>query len=843
MLAFFSVSTFAQQVTGKVVDEKGVELIGATVVVKDGKAMTVTDLDGNFTLKVPENEDVEVVVAFISFVDKIFSVNLKKGETKDLGEIKLVINAIGIEELKVIASYAVDRRTPVAVSTISPNVILEKLGTQEFPEILKSTPSVYATKTGGGYGDGRINLRGFNSNNIGVLINGVPVNDMESGKVYWSNWAGLADVTRLMQVQRGLGASKLAISSVGGTINILTRTTDVNKGGSLYYGMGNNGYNKMAFTVSTGLMDNNWAVTVSGARTAGDGYVRGTDFLGYSYFFNISKRLDKHTFSLTAFGASQWHNQRSTKHLIETFRNSPFGIQTNTDYGYRDGSVYGGAYAFNQYTKPQTSLNHYWKISKNTTLSTSIYASFGRGGGRRMSGPGAGAYSVSGGKYENIETLEAVQRTNDGYIDFDQAISDNIASNTGSQSIISMSNNSHDWYGVLSSLNSKIGKVNITAGLDARYYKGYHYRSVDDLLGGDYFLDANNKNIDEGTPLQVGDKFSYYNIGEVLWEGLFVQTEYVSDRFSAFLSGAASLKNYKRTDYFNYTPEEGQSSEWINFFGYSAKAGANLNITKNQNIFINGGYFTRAPFFQYAFLNYLNDVNENIENEKVMSAEFGYGIKTSKIRVNLTLYHTRWMDKALTKTLGDGTANILGLNAIHQGVEFEFKYKITDKFTFRAMASVGDWQWQDDVIADIYDVDNVYQGSVTVYAADVHVGDAAQTTAALGVDWKIFKDLKIGFDFNHYDRLYAQFEIDTRTSEDDMGIDSWLMPDYQVLDFNIKYRFKIGKLSSTVYGKIDNILNAEYISDGFDGSAHNSFTSGVYYGFGRTWSIGLKTRF
>lgn len=69
------------------------------------------------------------------------------------------------------------------------------------------------------------------------------------------------------------------------------------------------------------------------------------------------------------------------------------------------------------------------------------------------------------------------------------------------------------------------------------------------------------------------------------------------------------------------------------------------------------------------------------------------------------------------------------------------------------------------------------------------------------------------------------------------------MPDYQLMDFNIKYRFKMGKFKSTLYGKIDNILDTEYMSDGFDGSAHDSFTSGVYYGFGRTWSMGLKVKF
>ena len=58
------------------------------------------------------------------------------------------------------------------------------------------------------------------------MINGMPVNDMENGAVYWSNWAGLSDITSAMQVQRGLGASKLAIASVGGTINVVTNSSE-----------------------------------------------------------------------------------------------------------------------------------------------------------------------------------------------------------------------------------------------------------------------------------------------------------------------------------------------------------------------------------------------------------------------------------------------------------------------------------------------------------------------------------------------------------------------------------------------------------------------------------------
>ena len=160
--------------------------------------------------------------------------------------------SIGLKEVKVMASYGHDKGVePVVLSTISAKDIATKLSNQEFPEIMKSTPSIYATKQGGGFGDSRLMLRGFGSENIAVLINGIPVNGMENGSVYWSNWSGLADVTNSIQVQRGIGLSKLGLFSVGGTVNIVTQSTEVNRQGSVYYGIGNDRYQKMGFNLSS----------------------------------------------------------------------------------------------------------------------------------------------------------------------------------------------------------------------------------------------------------------------------------------------------------------------------------------------------------------------------------------------------------------------------------------------------------------------------------------------------------------------------------------------------------------------------------------------------------------
>ncbi|WBX68955.1 carboxypeptidase-like regulatory domain-containing protein [Tenacibaculum dicentrarchi] len=237
-LFFVAATVLGQiQLTGKVVDEMGQPLPGAGVIVKATANGTATDFDGNFKLSAKSKSGV-VIVSFIGYVNQKIAYTASKS---NLGTIKLEPSNVLNEVVITATSFAVGRKTPVAVSTLKSADIQAKLGTQEFPEILKSTPGVYATKTGGGYGDSRINLRGFASANVAVMINGVPINDMESGKVYWSNWAGLSDVTAAMQVQRGLGASKVAVPSIGGTINIITKSTDVKKGGSINTSVANDG--------------------------------------------------------------------------------------------------------------------------------------------------------------------------------------------------------------------------------------------------------------------------------------------------------------------------------------------------------------------------------------------------------------------------------------------------------------------------------------------------------------------------------------------------------------------------------------------------------------------------
>jgi len=730
------VTTYGQgTVKGVVKDPASNEsLIGASIRVQDETTGTVSNLDGSFSLQLEAGTHL-LEISYVGYITVTKEVTVRDGQTTDMEEIALEVNAVGLQEVRVVSSMAIARQTPVAVSSIKPKQIMEKLGNQEYPEILKSTPGIYATKQGGAFGDSRVNLRGFDQRNIAVMINGVPVNDMENGWVYWSNWAGLPDVTQYMH-----------------------------KDGAIEY---------------------------------------------------VRK---------------------------------------------------------NYYHKPQAILNHFWTINQQTSLLTALYASIGTGGGT--------------GSYGNTDKFYGDYLRN-GQVDFDRIVDENAAlGDLGSESILRSSVNNHNWYGILSTLNHKWGDLSINGGFDGRYYKGEHYRIVTDLLGGEYFLDVNRNYNKPNNVAKVGDKIDYYDDGEVLWAGIFAQAEYTLGDLSAFVAGSFSDKMYRRIDYFNYFNDKlkkqllgdatlrqeyidllgeatydnamsiNQATNWTTYLGLSIKGGANYNINDNHNVFLNTGFFARQPDFNATYLNYQNILNEDAKNEKVFSFELGYGFNARVLRANLNVYYTKWLDKTFIRTSSqthpDGsvdyfTANILGVDAIHKGVELDLIYSPFPRLNILGMLSLADWRWLNDLEdVKLFDDNQVEVGSYDLYLADVHVGDAAQTTFAIGLDYELMKGFKIGMDYNYYDRLFAEFDPLSRTSapEDDAkNPEAWELPDFGLVDVNLRYDVTLAGLNASFFANINNLFDEEYVSDAYDGDFHDWKSAEVYYGWGRSWSVSLRLNF
>jgi len=875
VISFFVVIMLAQLtfsqglVKGIVVDKATNEpLIGVSVYSSASGVGASTALDGSFAIKLSAGKQT-LTVSYVGYSTKTVQVSTSN---PNLGEIMMESEAIGLNDVTVTSSVAIRRKTPVALSVIDPLTIENKLGIQEFPEVLKSTPGIYATRQGGGFGDSRVNLRGFESANIAVMVNGVPVNDMAWGGVYWSNWAGLSDVTRSMQVQRGLGASKVAAPSLGGNINIVTRSSDAKKGGAVSYGIGNDGYSKIGFSVSTGLTEDNWAITLLGSKTVGNGYIQGTEFESYSYFMNISKKIsDAHQLSFTAFSAPQWHNQRnnSDRLTIEEWQKQPLKYKYNASYGF-DMNGQRKQSSYNVYNKPQISLNHFWTINEKSSLSTALYVSIGNGGG--YGGQGYESTDRSNWYGASNGIPNTLYRAQDGTFDYGAIYDLNIASEKGSKMIMSNSINKHIWYGALSTFNTKFGQnIDFYGGLDLRYYKGVHTNEIVDLYGGKFFIDQTARPTLTSTDwktnkLGVGDVVYRDYDGYVVSEGVFGQAEYNKDGLSAFVSLSGSNTSYWRYDRFYYDADQARS-ETVNYLGYCAKGGANYNINDYHNVFANIGIISRAPFFSGgAFLQSTtsNITNPNAVNEKAFSAEVGYGFKSKYVSANVNVYRTNWIDKTMVRAINANSpeslvANMQGVNALHQGVELDFISKPTKNLEITGMVSLGDWNWQKNASGYLFNrqgepvdqngqvvngVANAYK--MTVNLEGIHVGNSAQTTAALGANYQILKGLRIGLDGNYYGRNYSNFNISSvgtsLTPTTDFA-QPWMIPDAITVDFSANYRFKIGDYDTSLVGNIFNLLDSDYISDATDGSDHTWKTATVFYGFGRTWSVSLKMKF
>ena len=888
-LICLSISALAQKnVVGTVLDtESRFPLIGVSIIEEGTQNGCSTDVDGNFSIKLSDGNK-HLIISYVGYEKKV----VQTGNKSNLGTISLAPKELKLNDVTVTAQLAIPRKTPVAASTVYESEIDERLGNNEFIEVLKTTPGVHVNRVGGGWADSEIFMRGFDNSNVAVMINGIPVNDMENGSLYWSNWASLSDVASMIQTQRGIGATKLSSPAVGGTINIVTKGIETQKGGNAYYMTGNDGYNKFAFSVSTGLMKNGLAMTFQGSRATGDGYAKGTDFQVYSYFANISKRInDQHQLSLTAFGAPQKHHMRSNgltkgewEYVKNTYQGEDHWTRYNPSYGFdRNGQVKSSDY--NKYHKPEVYLNYVWQINEKSNLSTTAYASWGRGYG--YSGQAnSDTYSEYDWYAADYGKLNRTFRCPDGTFDYAAIEKINASSSNGSQMIMSTNGGNQDWYGGVSTFSTRfLDCLDWHAGVDLRYYTANHVNRIVDLYGGEYYIDptrsevslSNNKNATDewkNAHLGVGDVVYRDYDSYIMQEGLFSQLEYSKKKVNVFLSGALNYSTFWRYDHFYFDSDNARSKN-IGFLGGNIKTGANYNINKNNNVFANIGYNSKAPAFKNgAFMSATssNVTNKRAKNEKSLSAEIGYMFHNEYLNFKANAYYTKWMDKSMTKK-GKLTeqyyVNMTGVGSRHMGLEFELRTTPFQWFEAGAMFSIGDWCWDSEsAIGYAY---NIYgealstDGNVTTPgAADhawakinmegVHVGGSAQTTGALDVLFKPFMGFRIGATMNYYARNYAYYALSGSSlsiGKDVYIAEPWKAPSVCTMDLRSSYQFNLGGFKATLTGQVSNLFDKHYIEKAWNPISVSKTENPVvneddvymFYSLGRTWSLRLKLDF
>ena len=773
-----------------------------------------------------------------------------------IGYTATLCDTLTLQEVTVNASFSSPKNSPLRLTTVDNETLKARAAARTYPELLKGIPGVYATAETGSYGDAKFNIRGFGQENIAVLLNGIPISGLTSGNMFWNNWLGLSDATYAIQLQKGVGASMLSDGSVGGSMNIITTTSDDRFSANAGMTASHFGTFKGYVSVSSGLLPKGWTVSAMASYVGGHGYVEATDVSAFSYMLNVGKRIGKgHSLLFTALGSPERHDQRSQRLSIEEI--DKYGRTYSKNWGYRDGKSYN--ISQNNYFKPYFTLQHIWDGEK-FSMKNSVYLSIGQGGGRWTETTGAPILSFM--KDGHIDWQAVVQANNTtGTVRASDAIGPEPSGNAA-LNILSDFMAGHTQAGAIASAEYHLAsKWTVGAGAHYQYYSTWENERITDLLGADFWYeDYASKSLaglSGRNPYKtVGDYIRTDN-GKVTHHGtVYLTSSYVSDKLSANvgLSGFGSIN--RRWDKYNYTGSD-IWSEVAKGLGASIKGGLLWKPAYGHSIYANGGWYSRLPYPSVWFSAGNNEITENVRNERNVLGELGYRYAWGRGGMEVTCYVAYWKNKSMMSdpykqadAIGATKYMVTGLDALHYGVEADAFYKPADWVRISAYISLGDWRWKNDVAAVIYDNYSDNQvGTIGVYSDGLPVGGAPQTQVGAAVRFDIPAGFSLDVDWNFNDRMYAEFDPVTRTSAEDRS-PAYRIPSYHLLGATLQWTGAFGRRTAarsddsfcrlTVFVTGANLLDTMYIERGKDGVGHDLASFRGYWGFGRNFSFGIR---
>ena len=885
-LLFASVSLAQYNVTGTVVAlDIGDSLPGASVILEGTSRGTTTDTEGHFELSGLSPGTYTITVSFVGYEDASQVVTVRSVDI--VLNFELESTSVALEGMEVFSSRALEQRTPVSFTTLGRAELRRDLGSRDVPLVLNSAPSVYSTAQGGGAGDARVNVRGFNQRNIAIMVNGIPTNDMENGWLYWSNWDGLGEVINSIQLQRGLSIVTLATPSIGGTMNILTDPARNTRQVLLRQEFGNDGLRKTNLVLSSGLVNGKVAVTVSGVRKTGRGYVDGTWTDMWSYYAAVGwNASSRHRIDFFAIGTPQRHGQNLFRQNIaaydhgfarKVFEQDGLDEETIADIlrqfperGRRWNQNIGPvseSYTRDQHNgfgptrrknaeyideienffhKPIVSLSHFGQLTDKSLLSTTLYYSGGKGGG-------SGRH---GALIQNYDGPSPVP-------DYDATIQWN-RENGQSFGIIRNRHNVQWTLGAISKLTHQVSsRFKLEIGLDWRAAEIQHFSTVRDLLGGEGYLRLDDSDFwgPEGRVLQLGERFEYNDQVTVDWIGGFLQGQYDTGSWSSFAVAGYSSVKYSFEDFF---ADDGNGGFFTasppSIGGYQIKGGTSYSLNDAVSIYVNAGYISKVPVFDGVIDAISGSINPDPQNETFVGIESGMSFRSlnRKMTAKLNFYHTTWNDRTVTRNLVEQSGNdelvsIKGLNAQHKGIEGELAWQPVDFARVDGAFSFGDWHYTDDV-SGTYTLDRSNpdsQQQVSLPLSGVKVGDAPQTQIAYAITAFPHSGLHIKLTGRSYARHFADFDP---AGYSDRGSAVWKAPGYTVFDLQAGYDFDRGRYGIRLFLHVFNLTDAFYVQDAVNNSRFHAYIENgtnmgraddaeVFLGLPRTFNIGTRITF
>ncbi|MBW6483856.1 MAG: TonB-dependent receptor [Vicingaceae bacterium] len=695
----------------------------------------------------------------------------------------------------------------------------ENAENQDVSGLLQSSRDVFNSTAGFNFSAARYRIRGYDSENYITTMNGVTLNNPETGRAIWALWGGLNDVTRYQETKNGISASSLTFGGIGGSSNINARPTALRKGTNISYGLANRTYqHRVMLTHSTGMMSNGLAVAISGSgRYSDEGYVDGTSFSGGSYFVSIEKKInDKHSLGFVGFGAPtvQGRSSITTQETYTLTGNNYY----NSYWGYQNGEKRNSRVRNTH--QPYLMLNHYFDISKKTHLTSSLYYTFGKSGNTRLNWnntadprpeywknlPSAFENPGDEAQFAQQTALWESQNPITTQLDWDQfyfANSKNLftlenvngtgASVTGNRAkyIIEEQRSDVYDYGFNTAVTHKLSeKLLLSGGARVSIYKSENFKVLNDLLGAEFWVDTDQfaerdfkdpdaAQADLNNPnklVKEGDRFGYdydININTI---NAFGQVEGTFSKIDWYAGFSVTQTSFWRTGNMKnglFPANSYGDSEKQNFFNYGAKAGVVYKLTGRHLITANGAYITRAPLARTAYLSprTRDQVVDDLKNEKILSGDLNYIVRYPKVKTRATVFYTSIEDKTWSRSFYHDELrtfvnyNMTGVDQLFVGMEFGAEVNLTSTITATGTFASGDFTYNSRPTATIIQDNStkLLEEKKTIYLKNYKLGDSPQTASSIGLRYRSPKYWFVGADFNYFTDIYIQVNPDRRS--------------------------------------------------------------------------------
>lgn len=690
---------------------------------------------------------------------------------------------------------------------------------QDISSLLQSSRDVFTQYASFQFGAARYRARGYTAENQQVMINGINVNNLETGFSSWSSWGGLNDVTRYVENRFGNVANRYGFSGPGGYTNIDSKASSFKKGTRVSYVNANRTFrNRFMLTHSTGMMQNGWAVSFSASsRTGNEVYIPGTYFNASAFYLSVDKRIsDKHLISFTGF-VSPIEQGRSSAEQLEAYQLAGTNYY-NSFWGYQNGKVRNAS--VNKTQRPMFMLSHTYKINTSSQLISSIFYTYGKNSLSSINWNNAANprpdyyYNLPSYSYQKGDTALGnriannwLNDVNTRQINWDKLININLAnlyvlpSQLG-QGIVTnetraryiLENKVEDLKnaGINMVYNKRVKALFLSAGFNANSYKNRKYKILEDLLGATYWLDydqfAQNLGIDPSyqqndiehpdKKIYQGDKFGYDYVIHINKAETWGQAEYSSGKFDVYSGISLSDSKIWREGYVangKFPNTSKGLSEKINFFNYGLKAGLTYKITGRHFITANGTYMTRTPEVNNLFISprTRNDLVSNVVSEKVSSGDINYLIKYPGLKFRFTYYYTQINNQTWLRTYYNDTYNnnvnliMKGVNQTNQGIEIGIDKTLFTSHTVQVALGLGEFIYTNRPTLEAWQDNNnlaLYSNRIS-YLKNYKVGGSPQSVLGLGYKYSGKKYWYAGLYFNYFNKIYLEPNPYRRTED------------------------------------------------------------------------------